>query len=210
MAGPCDAHDDHEDHQSGRGDLPLNGVCIDQVSRADAEGRDADTDVAAGKAQEHLENADGPAFVQGSQRGRSGNAVIGIIDHGGAEGDQQEYTAGQGRVHEVLTQSAEEALGEEDREQRARERDIKRYRRRQAQGQQKAGDHCGQIPEGIGAVRNIIKHKLCSAGCYDAHQDDQQSVQAEMEHAEDRRRKQGKHYIVHFPAGIVRAPEMRR
>ena len=210
MAGARDAHDDHEDHQGGGGNFPLDGVGIDQISRADAQGCDADTDVAAGKAQEHLEDADCAAFVQCGQRGRTGNAVIGIVDHGGAEGDQQEYTAGQGGIHEVLTQSAEEALGEEDREQSAREGDIKRYRRRQAQGQQKAGDYRGQIPEGIGTVGNVVKHILCSAGCDNAHQDDQQSVQAEMEHTEDRCRKQGKYHIVHFPAGVMRAPEMRR
>ena len=87
----------------------------------------------------HLDHVHRTAGGERRQRCRAGHAVHGILCHGGGEGEQEEAAPAQRRIDEIASQTAKEALDDDDREDRADIGDIERHGGREAERQQKPG-----------------------------------------------------------------------
>ena len=166
--------------------------------------------MAHGMAQEHIQNVNGLTIGKLRQRCGAGYGIVAVIGHDLAERDQQEGTAGQGGVHKVLSESAEEALGDQDGEDAAQDRGVQRDGRRDDQGQQNACHNCGAVCQGVLSVGDHIEHKFRRHTGSNTAQDDEQRIKSEMEDRENGRGQKGKDDIVHFPSGRMGASQMRR
>ena len=75
---------------------------------------------------EHLADVHDFALIDGCERCNAADCVVAVIRHDLAEGDQQECTAGKSRIHEVLSESAEETFCNKNAEYRSGYRNIQR------------------------------------------------------------------------------------
>ncbi len=159
--------DDRADE--GDGDVPGDDLADDQIHAAQEQQQGGDlAQGAAGLAQEHVHNGEGAlqalhvAVLHVQQRSGRGDDVSGGAEQGGllAGGDpgghdagiaaQQEGTARQSGVHNVLAQAAEEHFHQHDSESVAQNDGPVGNGHGADKGQQHAGDHRGQVvdPDG--------------------------------------------------------------
>ena len=140
------------------------------------------------KSEEHAEYIDGTAIAKNCKRCSAGNCVITVVCHDLAERDQQERAACQSRVHEVLAETSEEALAEQDGEYAAGYRAIKRNRWRQAERHEETCQDGGTVIERVRPVADHIKNIFCHHAGNNTCDDDKSGFEAEMADSDDRER----------------------
>ena len=162
---------DKDGGHDGDGDGGLDGLCGNQVGKAQQDGQHANlAHHAAVQAQEHIQQADGMAVYTGGQRRGGSQGIYGHIrvdvgGHAGGKAQKQHDTADQRGVGKVITQAAEQLLGDNDGHERTDNGDPDGHANGHVQRQDDAGDNGRQIPYRIGFVEQTLINVLkCHTG----------------------------------------------
>ena len=122
--------------------------------------------------------------------------------HGHRVAQHQEGTAGQGGVHEVLAQAAEELLDHHDGEEIADDQHPVRQSGGAHEGQQHAGNGSGQVLVGAGLLHQLAIAPLKELAGHHRDQSGNESTGAEEHHAHDQGGHQRDEHIAHQVLGI--------
>ena len=179
------------------GNLPGDAAGQQQIEATGQQTQGRAANDAAGIAQAHGNNVNGVAGGNLRQGRCSGHAVQGVAGHGHAEGNQQKRTTRQGRVHDVVTQAAEQALDHQDCKHGAKHRHIHRHFSRQGQGKQQTGNHRAGIPQGVAPLGCKIKQVFGNHRRRDGNQHHKSGVPAVRPHAQNSRGQQRHQHIPH-------------
>ena len=102
------------------GDPKINDIHPDQENRTDHDGDHGSlTDGSGDPTNDHVKNVHALSCFQKSQRCSTGDSVIGEGSHSSGEGNEQEASCTQSRVHEVLSKSAKQLFYNDDSENTA-------------------------------------------------------------------------------------------
>ena len=181
----------------GGGNLPGNAAPEQQIDAAQKQGQRGGADNAAGVAQQNGQQLGGLALGQQRQRGCRGHAVHGVDRHHAAEGDQQEAAARQSGVHNVVAQTAEEALDHQNGKYGAQHRQVQGHFGGQGQGQQQTRYHGAAVIDGLLPLGDHIEQVLRRHGAGHGQGNDQERLEAMEQHAQNGRGQQGDEHIGH-------------
>ena len=147
-------------------------------------------------------------------RGQQAGPVLGAGEHPGGHGHgvahHQEGAAGQGGVHEVHTQAAEELLDHNDGEEVADEDRPVGQGHGADKGQQHAGDRSGQIAVGTGFFQKLAVGPLEELTAYHRHGGEDQGPGSEDIDGHGQSGDQGNEHIPHQPGGVHGGAHMGR
>ena len=186
--------DPHQDQNAGAGH---NG---DHGSLSDRPGRPAD---------HHIQNIDTLPGFEIRQRRSAGIGDTVKIGHNRSKGDQQEASAAQRRVHEILPQTAEQHLHHQNGEHTAHHADPPGRGRRKVQCQQQSRHHRRVISYRYFSLTYLFKKQFCQHRGRHSDQNQDQCIQSEIVNAESRRRKKCDHHCQHNTARIGPGSDMR-
>ena len=215
---------DRDGGEHRHGDLPGDDLSPQQVAAADqqCDGGNFAHGTADG-AQEHVQ-VGGNVFSgsQQTQRGGTGDAVHrGALDDGAHTGgnspvghrrcetDEQDDTADDCGVREVLAQTAEDLLNDDDRGEAADDSHPQGQRYGQVERQDDAGDDCGPVADGLGSAQDLSGSAFeDDAGGY-ADSGEHESSSAEDVDRDQQSRAQSDHDVSHDALGIDRVIYVR-
>ena len=201
-----DSHKHGEGTQDGQGDGGGDPAESPQIDPAQDQGEGAVADHAAAHAQERGYEAE---FISARQRRGGGDAVHGVVRHGGAERDEQEAPAGKGGVQKVLAEAAEQAFHHKDGENAAEVGDVQGNRGGQAERQQQAGDKGAAVPDRQRLIHDPAEERFGPDGAHDAHERHPKGVDPVEVDARDESGEQCKTDVPHGRAGRQRRTDVR-
>ena len=199
----------HQEHRTdeGHGDMPSDHTADEQVHAAQQKGKSAGlADGATVVTEEQIHKG---GCLLGGQGGGGGHGVHGECDLGQAgKSHQHEHTGGDGGVHGVCAQTAEESLhhdhGEEGANHALPQGDIGG----EIQRQQKSRDGGRKIAHGDGLLGNEAKERLKAYASGHGHGDHQQGAEAEDQSACNGGGEEGDQHVQHNAAGASSAMDM--
>ena len=228
VAAAVFASEDERQQRDGaderHGDVPGDDLAAQQVHAADEQRERADFAEAAGHgAEEHGLISEvlrqRLAGLHVAERGGHGGRVraddgrqAAGHDPGGHEqrvGGEQERTAGERRVEEVLADAAVELLDDHDGEERADDRQPPLAVGRQGVREQDARDHGGQVADGVGLFHELAVSPLKEHARHDGHGQRDERLRAELPHADAQRREQGDDHVEHDLARAALGANLR-
>ena len=161
------------------------------------------------KTDEHLSEIDRLAAIERGKRRNTADRIITVVCHDLTERNQQESSSGKSRVHEVLSEPAEETLRDQNTERRTENRNVKRTLRRKAECQEKTCDNCGTVPQSVRPLCDEVKQILRQHRRCNTRNNHKRRMQSEMPDTEHSDRNKTDHNIHHNAAGRQRISQMR-
>ena len=210
----------------GHGDTPGDYLAADEVDAADEESDLARFAEAAGHdAEEHVQVAvifrHGLAGIEVSHRGSHRDAVNGLdvharhsggyrpLGHDDGVGRDEERTACESRVQEVLAEAAVELLDDDNREEVADERQPPGGACWQGHRKEHTGQQCGTVADGFGLLEELAVCPLIENRGEHRHGDHENGLHAEFPCCHCQRRQQSQHHVYHDAAGVHSRPYLR-
>ena len=179
--------DEHAAHIA-QGNGGADGLGDDQIDKAQQDGQGAGlAQDAAVDAHEQVEQvqAAGVSHLQGGGAGQLVHRRVGVDPgvHLGGKADEQDDAAHQGGVGKVHADAAEQLLGDDDGRHAAHRYLAQRHPDGDVHGQDDAGDHGGQVADGVGPFEQLAVQPLQRHADHHREGGDQQRA-----HPEDDRR----------------------
>ena len=184
--------------------MPCDNSADDEVDTADEERQCAGlTEGAAAVAEEQVKVCrQGALLTAEYSQGSCAGHDVGILgehrgSHGAAEGQQQEDSRGDGRVSEVLTDTAEQALYDDYREDSADGSLPQGDSRRNIQCEKQTGDSGGKIPDSLFLAADNVEHEFGSHSGDNAGEDNEQAAYSENDDRSNSRRHKRDQHVKH-------------
>ena len=205
-------HEQAEGHYVAAGDSQIDDSQQDQQTCPHQQGKHRRlSDGPSGTSQKHVQNIHLLSRLQRRKRGGPGVCVAVEGHHGRREGDQQKASGRQRRIHEILSQTAEQHLHHQNRKYPAQRRHPQRHGHGKVQRQQQPRHHCGQIHDGHALQKASLipshlpliypKQEFRQHRAGNGHQNHRQRPWAEIVDAESGSRHQGNDDCQHQPVG---------
>ena len=214
-------YEEEECADIGHRDPDTDHVAEDQIQRADQKSEDTDlTDTAGFVTDKQIPQRRSFRGMDLCQRGSGRDGIYGLDAEPGSghdrprshrlrECDDQEDTRRDGRVYEVVSETAEHLLDDHDRKSGADHDHVWRKRYRQVHRQKKTGHDSGQISDRIISLHDFPADILEKNTGRNRQKCDEYRTDTEVIPSGKGRREKGDDHIAHDRLGSRFVPDVR-